>query len=219
MADFLGKERDYERPVEVRWADQGDGTYAKVVLDRNMVWDPGSLAWVKMTQPGASGGGGAVTIADGADVAQGTTTDAAWSSGAGTVIALLKKIAGGAASDVTDRVGRLLGIVTIANVDVALSTRTKPSDQQHAIIDSGTVTVSNPTTNPETGLAKDATLTTNIGSVSAALSDPAVGTELDRLSVLHKDDLIVIGLLRQAVAALTPVQKKVAAPASLLHGR
>lgn len=37
-----------------------------------------------------SGGGGAVTIADGADVAQGTTTDTAWSSGAGTEIALLK---------------------------------------------------------------------------------------------------------------------------------
>ena len=35
----------------------------------------------------------AVTIADGADTAEGTTTDSAWSSGAGTVISLLKKIA------------------------------------------------------------------------------------------------------------------------------
>jgi len=33
------------------------------------------------------------------------------------------------------------GAVTNANLDVALSTRTKPSDQQHAIIDSGSVTV------------------------------------------------------------------------------
>ena len=42
---------------------------------------------------GSGGGGGAVTVADGADVAQGTTTDPAWSSGAGTVIGLLKKLA------------------------------------------------------------------------------------------------------------------------------
>lgn len=38
------------------------------------------------------GGGGAVTIADGADVAQGSIADAAWSgSGNGTVVSLLKK--------------------------------------------------------------------------------------------------------------------------------
>ena len=60
-----------------------------------LVWDVGSLSWVKMTQPGGGGGaGGPVTIADGADVAQGTTSDVAWTSGSGTVIALLKKIAG-----------------------------------------------------------------------------------------------------------------------------
>ena len=32
------------------------------------------------------------------------------------------------------------GVVTNANLDVALSTRTKPSDQQHTILDSGTLT-------------------------------------------------------------------------------
>lgn len=84
---------------------------------------------------------GPATIIDGGDVAEGSTLDAAWVAGAGTVISLLKKIASGAASDVTDRVGRLLG---------------------HVIVDSGTITVSNPTTNPETGLAKDATLTTRL---------------------------------------------------------
>lgn len=42
------------------------------------------------------------------------------------------------------------------NIDVALSTRTKPADTQTI---SGTVTVSNPTANPETGLAKQATQT------------------------------------------------------------
>jgi len=43
----------------------------------NFVWDPGSMAWVKETQPAGGGGGGAVTIADGADIAEGATTDVA----------------------------------------------------------------------------------------------------------------------------------------------
>jgi hypothetical protein len=48
-------------------------------------------------------GGGPASIADGLDVAQGTTTDVAWVSGAGTVIALLKKIASsGASAGLTD---------------------------------------------------------------------------------------------------------------------
>ncbi len=51
---------------------------------------------------GGGGGGGAVTIADGGDVAEGTTTDPAWTSGAGTVIALLKTIAGAGASSSVD---------------------------------------------------------------------------------------------------------------------
>ncbi len=63
-----------------------------------------TLAEVATTTPGSSAPGlvvrvaggtsvtGAVTIADGADVALGTTTDVAWVSGAGTVIALLKKL-------------------------------------------------------------------------------------------------------------------------------
>ncbi len=45
----------------------------------NYVWDTGTLAWVKMTQPagGGGGGGGAVTVADGADATQGALADAA----------------------------------------------------------------------------------------------------------------------------------------------
>ncbi len=41
-----------------------------------------------------SGGGGAVTVADGADVTQGALADAAWASGSGSVVAILKGIAG-----------------------------------------------------------------------------------------------------------------------------
>lgn len=55
------------------------------------VWDPNTLSWVPWngTVTGGGGGGGAVTIADGADVAQGSTTDADTAS---TVVGLLKKI-------------------------------------------------------------------------------------------------------------------------------
>ena len=59
----------------------------------NYIWDSNILAWIKQT-PAASGGGGPVTIADGDDVAQGSRADATWVSGSGTVISLLKAIAG-----------------------------------------------------------------------------------------------------------------------------
>lgn len=58
----------------------------------NLVWDSVGLEWVKYTPSGGTGGGGAVTVADGADVAQGTTTDAESAAGNGTVISLLKRI-------------------------------------------------------------------------------------------------------------------------------
>jgi len=63
---------------------------------------------------GASGGGGAVTVADGANVAQGTTTDAAWSgTGAGTLVALLKAIFGAFASLVTTSAGKAARVVLV----------------------------------------------------------------------------------------------------------
>jgi hypothetical protein len=69
---------------------QGNPARLSVVLTE--YWDVNTLAWVKGTQP--SGGGGAITIADGSDVAEGNTADAAWAGiGAGTVVSILKKIA------------------------------------------------------------------------------------------------------------------------------
>ena len=67
---------------------------------------------------GAGGGGGPATIADGADVAQGTTSDAAWTSGNGTVISLLKKIAsaGGSAVSIADGSDVAQGATTDAAV-------------------------------------------------------------------------------------------------------
>jgi hypothetical protein len=61
-----------------------------------LVWDTTGLTWVRMTQPGSvgggGGGGGPATIANGADVAEGATTDAEAAAGDGTVIALLKRV-------------------------------------------------------------------------------------------------------------------------------
>jgi hypothetical protein len=57
----------------------------------NFVWNTGTLTWVMETQP--SGGGGAVTIADGADVTLGAIADAAVSgNNPGTVNAHLRGI-------------------------------------------------------------------------------------------------------------------------------
>lgn len=83
-------------------------------------WDIPTLRWVKGTQPSGGGGGGACTIADGADVAQGTTTDVAWVAGAGTVISLLKKIASASAASVVSTKTALTGSApTAGSVGVA----------------------------------------------------------------------------------------------------
>lgn len=89
MANAKSSRYDDNTPASVQLEEDGI-TRADVVRSKLYVWDTGTLAWVKMTQPGGGGGGGgAVTIADGADVAQGTTTDL---SSANTVIGLLKAI-------------------------------------------------------------------------------------------------------------------------------
>lgn len=55
------------------------------------VWDTGTLSWIKQGPITGGGGGGAVTIADGADVAEGATTDAAViTDSAGTVSGKLR---------------------------------------------------------------------------------------------------------------------------------
>lgn len=79
----------------VRDADAYDPN-ENVVKHAMLVWDPVGLAWVKFTGGGGSGGGGGgpATIADGADVAEGHTTDAAWdgAAAAATGVSLWKYI-------------------------------------------------------------------------------------------------------------------------------
>lgn len=60
----------------------------------------------------SGGGGGAITVANGADVAQGNTADAAWTSGAGTVISLLKAIATSSTGAITSWAGGTLGAMS-----------------------------------------------------------------------------------------------------------
>jgi hypothetical protein len=96
---------------------------------------------------GGGGGGGAVTIANGADVAEGSVGDAAWVSGNGTVISLLKNIANSSSSG---------GAVTIADgADVA----------EGATADVAYVSGSGTTISLLKGIfAKLATIITNLGS-------------------------------------------------------
>lgn len=58
----------------------GEGDLGKIAA---YVWNTGNLTWEKMEQPAAGGGGGAVTIADGADVTQGAQADGAVTSDVG----------------------------------------------------------------------------------------------------------------------------------------
>jgi hypothetical protein len=94
-----------------------DALVKATVLDGT---EPGLV--VRVLPGGGAGGSGPVTIADGADTAEGTTTDA---PGANTVIGKLKAIAASLAAtltaDVTDRVGRLLGHVTVDNASLAVT--------------------------------------------------------------------------------------------------
>lgn len=57
----------------------------------NWILDTNTMSWIPQT---AASAGGAVTIADGADVAEGSKADVAWTSGSGSVIALLKALTG-----------------------------------------------------------------------------------------------------------------------------
>ncbi len=84
---------------------------------------------------GGSGdsGGGAVTIANGADVAEGNTGDAAWVSGAGTTIGLLKNIAAGIAGT-----GSVQGAVNVIPTDCS-GTITSGGAAQSAIAANATL--------------------------------------------------------------------------------
>jgi hypothetical protein len=112
-----------------------DGVHYAIAV-ANRVWDPISLMWVSETQPGGGGGGGPATIADGADVAEGATTDAA-------II-----------TDTTGTVsGKLRGLVKIfASMWDSVNGRLRVDGSEVTQPVSGTVSVSNfPASQPVSG--------------------------------------------------------------------
>lgn len=188
------------------------GEYGEKTLQ--YVWDPIGLAFVVMTQPGVGlGGGGAATIADGADVTQGAKADTAWDGAAAapTGQAILKYLG----AKVEAQRALLAGTLTVAG---SVSVSNFPGTQ--AV--SGTVAVSNMTAAVETGLAKDASLTTlstaanqatelaTLGSVAQA---PGAYTVLERLSQIK----LAVDQSVAAQRALLPKPPVVASRPTLLH--
>lgn len=85
--------------------DNGDGTWDLSTAAHLRVWDATDGAWnkvvadhstggIKVYVAGQAGGGSAVSVSDGSDVAEGTTSDAAYTSGSVTVVSILKGIFG-----------------------------------------------------------------------------------------------------------------------------
>ena len=51
MADRITPETTGRHDLYARYVDFGDGTFGKVLIGRNYVWNPVTLVWEKMTQP------------------------------------------------------------------------------------------------------------------------------------------------------------------------
>jgi hypothetical protein len=82
IQDLFGQWIQFDCPTD-------GATFSIAVANR--VWDVGTLTWVSQVQ--SSGGGGAITVANGADVTEGATTDAAvYGDTAGTISAKLRGI-------------------------------------------------------------------------------------------------------------------------------
>ena len=185
----------------------------------NHVWDGAN--WVPETQPGGGGGGGAVTVADGADVAEGATTDAAVTTDVNSTISAKLRGLVKILSDVWDSVNHRLKVdgsgVTqpvsnagLTNLDVALSTRTKPSDQQHVIIDSSaSIAVTGPLTDaqlrasavPVVGTATAAPATTDAAAATRPLPRPATASGV----LFNAGDVVNLPLDGRQYVLVTPV--------------
>lgn len=114
---------------------------------------------------GGGSGGGAATIADGADVAEGTTSDVAWVSGSGTVIAILKGI-----------FGKFATLATSAKQDTG-NTSLASIDGKITAVNTGAVTVSSSalpagaatSVNQGTGNTSLGNIDTNAGATADAI--------------------------------------------------
>jgi hypothetical protein len=171
LADLTNKGRD--EAFVTRFHDESDGTYSKSVASHLRYWNTSTLVWEKATgTAGAltsgSGGGGAVTVADGADVAQGTTTDL---SSANTVIGLLKAVKAAltgaltANATLTAETTKVIGTVNVAAAQTIAVTQATAANLK---VDASGVAV--PVTDNSGSLTVDAPVAT---PVFTRLSDGA----------------------------------------------
>lgn len=176
--------------------------------------DGAAQAKVTNTTPGGSdygvvvriaGGGSAVTVADGANVAQGTTTDLAYTSGAGTLISILKGIFGKFGS--------------LGQKNMAGSAPVVIASDQSAISITGTVTANTGLSQPLTdtqlraspvpvsvsGVATEATLAANTGALTetAPASDTASSGLNGRLQRIAQRLTSLIALLPGSIGTKT----------------
>lgn len=142
----------------------------------------------------SGGSGGAVSIADGADVAEGAKADAAWTTGSGSVVALLKAIATKAISSiaVTQSGSWVLsaGSSIIGKVSIDQSTPGTTNGVQvnaalpagsnvigHVINDTGSTTAVTGTVAANTAQVNGVTTSTGTGAVGTGTQRVAIGTD------------------------------------------
>jgi hypothetical protein len=161
----------------------------------NYIWDSNTLAWIKQTAA-AAGGGGPVSIADGQDTAEGSVADAAWVSGNGTVISLLKAIASASGSGgLTDAQLRATP-VPVSGPLTDLQLRASAVAISGTVSISGTVPVSGPLTDtqlrasavPVSGPLTDAQLRATPVPVSGTVGVTGVATESTLATRLSESD-------------------------------
>lgn len=181
----------------------GDNIEAKKVA--NYIWDTNSSTWTRQTV--SSGGGGAVTIADGDDVALGAKADASATTDTGTfsLISLFKRLL----EKVTTLVAK--DFSTSAKQDTLLTelqlkadlTETQPvslaSVPSHAVTNAGTFAVQNTAALPAG--------TNNIGDVDV-LSLPALPAGTNAIGKLSANSGVDIGdvTVNNTTANPVPVQ-------------
>jgi len=189
MSGQHDKGKNWSDGKTIKQVGETDGSYSEQVAANLCAWDATAGAYVKLTVDhatgnlnvagGSSGGGGAVTVADGADVAQGATTDL---SSANTVVGILKAIKAAVTGTLTVATHAVTqsGVWTVArswtlssatdSVNVGNFPATQPV--------SGSVSVSNfPATQPVSGTVAISTSPVHIDDNAGSLTvDAPVGT-------------------------------------------
>lgn len=159
-----------------------------------------------------SDGSGLLSVDDGAgsltiDAPVGTPAFVRLSDGAAAITTLPVSLATNT-PDVTDRAGRLLGVTTNANMDVALSTRLKPADTLAAVTAVGSITGALPAGTNLIGQAAVPAATLSVTAVSAANAAvtatlPAVAAQFHYISRIVIERVATTAIVGSAVLTYT----------------